>query len=150
MNKSMDQMAENSRQQLAKERDTAIERLSRSMEQNKAIAKAYQNMQKDMVRWVMSFMLLTNNRSLTVDTGTLKDTEGFVLTRENNPDEGTITWAMITREENDKAEAEKEERISLAEKLQAEVAKHQRDEVIANEAAAAAKTDELELDENEE
>jgi NhaP-type Na+/H+ and K+/H+ antiporter len=124
MSKSIDDMADNSRAQLAAERDAAIERLNFALAKSNKMVQQYNQMQQDMVRWVMAFMLLQNERSFTVGTGTLKKTDDFVLRRSNDPEAETITWSMVTREEHEADEAAREaaqKRVdALAEKAASE------------------------------
>lgn len=90
---------EQARAALALERDRAIERFNSLREQVGQMVRQHNQMQQDMVRWVIAFMLQQNQHAMTLKPGFLKQTDNWVLQRANDPADDTITWRIVTREE---------------------------------------------------
>ncbi len=121
---SLEGMEEQARAGLAKERDAAIERYNMAVKGFKSLSRQYQQVQQDMVRWMLTFMLLNNLHEITVDTGTLKKSDGYVLRRRNDPEAQTVTWDCVTKEQAEEEQAERKLAQAAAEvdvKLAAEV-----------------------------
>lgn len=114
-------MLEESRQGLAEERDRAINEVTALKQQMMALVQQHQQMRNDMVRWVTAFMLLNEKQSMVVPEAFLAKTNDWVLTRENNAEDRTIAWALITKDEAlAQQEAQRKAQVEAAERAQVE------------------------------
>jgi len=111
---SIESLAEDARVGLAKERDRAIERFNQLNETTKRLAQQYQQIQQDMVRWCISILRTVDRKSVTVSSGDLVESDNWVLRRVNDPEEGTVTWDIVTKEEHEREVAEAEAAAKLA------------------------------------
>lgn len=87
--------AEMARQQLAGERDRAIESLNGIRGQLQDLAARHEKVRRDMVTWMVAFMLTNNLRSVIVDKATLVEANSFVLQRSGEVGDTSTVWRIV-------------------------------------------------------